>query len=67
VNQRHKGALEQTKISLEKSLESINAGLSPEFIAVDLRDSLDSLGLIVGATYTEDILERIFNDFCIGK
>ncbi|HSA78333.1 MAG TPA: tRNA uridine-5-carboxymethylaminomethyl(34) synthesis GTPase MnmE [Nitrospirota bacterium] len=67
VNQRHKGALEQTKISLKKSLESINAGLSPEFIAVDLRDSLDSLGLIIGATYTEDILERIFNEFCIGK
>jgi tRNA modification GTPase len=67
VNQRHKGALEQTRISLEKSLESINAGLSPEFIAVDLRDALDSLGLIIGATYTEDILERIFNDFCIGK
>jgi len=67
VNQRHKGSLEQTKISLEKSLESINAGLSPEFIAVDLRDALDSLGLIIGATYTEDILERIFNDFCIGK
>jgi len=67
VNQRHKGALEQTRISLEKSLESINTGLSPEFIAVDLRDALDSLGLIIGATYTEDILERIFNDFCIGK
>ncbi|HTP03767.1 MAG TPA: tRNA uridine-5-carboxymethylaminomethyl(34) synthesis GTPase MnmE [Nitrospirota bacterium] len=67
VNQRHKDSLEQTKISLEKSLESINAGLSPEFIAVDLRDALDSLGLIIGATYTEDILERIFNDFCIGK
>lgn len=67
VNQRHKGALEQTMISLEKSLESINADLSPEFIAVDLRDALDSLGLIIGATYTEDILERIFNEFCIGK
>jgi tRNA modification GTPase len=67
VNLRHKCSLEQTMISLEKSLESINAGLSPEFIAVDFRDALDSLGLIIGATYTEDILERIFNDFCIGK
>ncbi|HUI68422.1 MAG TPA: tRNA uridine-5-carboxymethylaminomethyl(34) synthesis GTPase MnmE [Nitrospirota bacterium] len=67
VNQRHRGALENTRISLEKSLESVKACLSPEFIAVDLRDALDSLGLILGATYTEDILERIFNDFCIGK
>jgi len=67
VNQRHKTALEQTKESLQKALESITSGLSPEFISLDLRDALDSLGLIIGATYTEDILERIFNDFCIGK
>jgi tRNA U34 5-carboxymethylaminomethyl modifying GTPase MnmE/TrmE len=39
---------------------------SPEFIAVDLRGALDSLGLIIG-TYTDDILERIFIEFCIGK
>ena len=67
VNQRHKTALEQTKASLQKALESITSGLSSEFIALDLRGALDSLGLIIGATYTEDILERIFNDFCIGK
>jgi tRNA modification GTPase len=67
VNQRHKVALEQAKTSLGRALESINAGLSPEFVALDLRGALDSIGLIVGATYTEDILERIFRDFCIGK
>jgi tRNA modification GTPase len=67
VNQRHKTALERARTSLHKAHESAKAGLSPEFIAVDLRDALDSLGLIIGATYTEDILERIFNDFCIGK
>ncbi len=67
VNQRHKTALEQTQDSLQKALESITSGLSPEFISLDLRGALDSLGLIIGATYTEDILERIFNDFCIGK
>lgn len=67
VNQRHRTALEQTKESLQRALETSTSGLSPEFIAVDLRGALDSLGLIIGATYTEDILERIFNDFCIGK
>ncbi|HXY53202.1 MAG TPA: tRNA uridine-5-carboxymethylaminomethyl(34) synthesis GTPase MnmE [Nitrospirota bacterium] len=67
VNQRHKTALAQTKESLQKSLDSIISNLSPEFVAVDLRGAIDSLGLIIGATYTEDILERIFNDFCIGK
>ena len=67
VNQRHKTALEQAKVSLEKALTSTTAGLSAEFIALDLRDALDSVGLIIGATHTDDILERIFRDFCIGK
>ena len=67
VNMRHKTALEQAGSSLRKARESAQANLSPEFISLDLRDALDSIGLIIGATYTEDILERIFSDFCIGK
>jgi tRNA modification GTPase len=67
VNLRHKTALEQTRESLLKAYGSITSGLSPEFVALDLRDALDNLGRITGATYTEDILERIFNNFCIGK
>ncbi len=67
VNQRHKDALEQTSESLQRSLDAIRSNISPEFVAMDLRGALDSLGLIIGATCTEDILDRIFNDFCIGK
>jgi len=67
VNQRHKTALERSRESLQKVQESIAAGLSPEFLALDLRAALDQLGIVIGAVYTEDILERIFNDFCIGK
>jgi tRNA modification GTPase len=67
VNRRHRTALEQARGSLEKAIESIEAGVSPEFIALDLRDALDHLGVIIGATYTDDILDRIFKDFCIGK
>jgi tRNA modification GTPase len=67
VNQRHQLALEQTVRSTDKALASARSALSPEFIALDLRDALDHLGMIIGATHTEDILERIFRDFCIGK
>jgi tRNA modification GTPase len=67
VNQRHKTALEKAKSSLEKSLASIASAMSAEFIALDLRDALDSVGIVTGATHTDDILERIFRDFCIGK
>jgi tRNA modification GTPase len=38
-----------------------------ELIAVDLREALDHLGAIVGAVYTDDLLDRIFSKFCIGK
>ena len=38
-----------------------------ELIAVDLRDSLDHLGVILGVIYTDDILDRVFSKFCIGK
>ncbi len=67
VNQRHRTALQKTRDSLQSALASVESSLSPEFVAVDLRGALDSLGLITGATHTEDILERIFSDFCIGK
>jgi len=67
INQRHKTSLEQTKDSLQKAQESVEAGLSLEFVALDLRCGLDALGLIIGATYSETILEQIFTNFCIGK
>ena len=41
--------------------------LGEELIAVELRDALDHLGRIVGAVYTDDLLDRIFSRFCIGK
>jgi tRNA modification GTPase len=67
VNQRHRIALEATRESLHKAHGAAQSGLSPEFVALDLRAALDSLGLIIGATYTDDILNVIFNKFCIGK
>jgi tRNA modification GTPase len=67
VNERHRSELELTRAAVERALETAGVSLSPELIALDLRDALDHLGMIIGATYTDDILERIFNDFCIGK
>ncbi|MBI2487848.1 MAG: tRNA uridine-5-carboxymethylaminomethyl(34) synthesis GTPase MnmE [Deltaproteobacteria bacterium] len=64
---RHKLALEKTNESLISFLEALERGESPEFLAVDLRLALDSLGEITGETTTEDVLGRIFSKFCIGK
>jgi len=62
------------KIALEKSLElavsasqEIRKGTSFDVIAIDLKETLDNLGEIIGATAKEDVLEQIFKRFCIGK
>lgn len=49
------------------ALQSLDAGAGDELIALELRDVLEHLGRIVGRVYTDDILDRIFSRFCIGK
>lgn len=64
---RHRVALERAETSLHESLVSIERGLEPEFVAVDLRGAADALGEIVGAITSDEVLDRIFSEFCIGK
>ena len=66
-NLRHKEALERTKASLETARESFSENMSLEFVALDLKKSLDAVGEVIGKTYTEEILNQIFSNFCIGK
>jgi tRNA modification GTPase len=64
---RHRTALLKAQEALGHAADSVNGQLSGEFIAMDLRAALDALGEITGAVSTDDILDRIFKDFCIGK
>ncbi len=64
---RHKRALEESSSSIGRAIEAVREAAAREFIAMDVRAALDSLGEITGETTTEDILEKIFSDFCIGK
>ncbi len=64
---RHFLCLKNAKESLQKAMDSINLGLSGEFIAVDLRNAESNLGEIIGEVTSEDILNNIFMKFCIGK
>ena len=66
-NIRHKMAIEKTRYLLSKARDGILQGLSPEFPAFDIRQALESLGEIAGETVTEEVLDRIFATFCIGK
>ncbi len=64
---RHRGALERAQSSLEQVLLSVERHMAAEFVAVDLRAAVTALGEIIGETTTDDILDRIFKEFCIGK
>ncbi len=66
-NLRHKQALEQALKNLTSACSALEQKLSAEFISLDIKEALDNLGLIVGQTTTEDLLEHIFSNFCIGK
>lgn len=64
---RHKLSLERSVDSLKSFLRVLDRGESPEYLALDLRVALDSLGEITGEVTTEDVLGRIFSKFCVGK
>ena len=67
TNIRHKSALEKTMLAIKNIFETIEVGLPMDLIAVDLKESLDSLSEITGEISTEDLLDHIFSNFCVGK
>ncbi|MDO8281650.1 MAG: tRNA uridine-5-carboxymethylaminomethyl(34) synthesis GTPase MnmE [Thermodesulfovibrionia bacterium] len=67
TNIRHIKALQKASGSIRSFNAGLKKGLSPEFLSIELRDALDAIGEILGITTTEDILDRIFSSFCIGK
>jgi len=67
TNIRHKTALSRVRKNLKDALKGLEEGGSLEFIAFEIRSALDSLGEMVGETTTEEILNHIFDQFCIGK
>jgi len=67
ANLRHKIALEKAEENLLVSRKGLEDKISLEFIAFEVRTALEALGEIVGETTTEEVLEHIFERFCIGK
>ena len=67
INSRHQDALRRSAEALRRTLEAMDSGLSLELVAVDLHIAVHALGEIVGKTTSEDLLDAIFSQFCIGK
>ncbi|MEX2560316.1 MAG: tRNA modification GTPase [Pirellulales bacterium] len=64
---RCRQSLERAAACLAGALEVAGRRGGDELLAAELRTALDELGQVVGAVYTDDILDRIFSRFCIGK
>lgn len=67
TNSRHKDALNKAYKSINDAIDAINQNMPFDFIEVDLKNIWDYLGYINGDTVTEDLLDSIFENFCIGK
>ncbi|MBA1334745.1 MAG: tRNA-5-carboxymethylaminomethyl-2-thiouridine(34) synthesis protein MnmE [Firmicutes bacterium] len=67
TNVRHEDCLKRARKSLLEAIESIDAGLPLDLISIDIKESMEALGEITGESITEEIVDRIFHDFCIGK
>jgi tRNA modification GTPase len=67
LTQRQWEALQLASEALGRLAETLEAGLSAEFLALDLRAAVHALGQIQGLEVTEEVLDRIFSTFCLGK
>ena len=67
TNVRHKEALEQAFASLRRVKESVKAGMPEDFYSIDLMDSYEQLGFILGEAVDDDLVNEIFSRFCTGK
>ena len=66
-NARQRGAVRRCLDHLEDGVRAVRGGLGYEFVALDLREATDALGDVTGRVTGQDVLDRIFSRFCIGK
>jgi len=67
TNLRHYQKLTETNEALERVVTGLNSGITGDFLAMDIRQALHFLGEITGTITSDDLLENIFANFCIGK
>ena len=64
---RHKNLLLETRDSLNKVIESISLNMGEDFFTIDLMSAYTSLGKIIGEELEDDLVNKIFAEFCMGK
>jgi tRNA modification GTPase len=67
INSRHQEALGRARAATLETVGALRADASLELVALDLRIAVNAVGEIVGKTTTDDLLDAIFSQFCLGK
>ena len=67
TRERHRDCLSKARSDLQSSLSALRENVPLEFVASDVREAASSLEEISGGTTPEDVLDRIFSEFCVGK
>ena len=67
TNTRHERLLKSSSDKLSSSLNDIKIGIPLDAVEVDLRGAYDDLGLIIGESVSDEIMDKVFKEFCVGK
>jgi len=67
VTIRHRTALQNAEAAIENALNAISAGMTEDIVSIDLIECLKYLGEITGETVSDDVIDNIFSEFCLGK
>ena len=67
VNQRHKELLEKSVDSINKAISEVSSGIGIDIAEIDIKNSATYLGEIIGEEVTTDVINKIFEKFCLGK
>ncbi len=67
TNTRQAGAIRRAEDALGRALDALQAGITPDAVLCDVENAMEALGEVTGRTFREDIVNRIFERFCVGK
>ena len=67
IGVRHQEALRRADEALARAIEALAGGVPLDLVALEIRMAVEAVGEVVGRTATDDLLDRIFSTFCLGK
>jgi tRNA modification GTPase len=67
TNLRHKDSLVKASQNLQESIQALKIGMPVDMVSIDIKNSIEALGEIIGQTVSEEIVDQIFRNFCLGK